>query len=39
MNLFQQDVPLAWYLLLSAALFSLGVVGFLITLGWLMLAN
>lgn len=30
MSFFQQDVPLAWYLLLSAALFSLGVVGFLI---------
>ena len=26
----QHDVPLSWYLLLSAALFSLGVVGFLI---------
>ena len=26
----QQDVPLTWYLLLSAVLFSLGVVGFLI---------
>ena len=26
----QQEVPLSWYLLLSAALFSLGVVGFLI---------
>ena len=25
-----QEVPLAWYLLLSAVLFSLGVVGFLI---------
>jgi NADH-quinone oxidoreductase subunit K len=25
-----QDVPLSWYLLLSAALFALGVVGFLI---------
>ena len=25
-----QEVPLSWYLLLSAALFSLGVVGFLI---------
>jgi len=24
------DVPLAWYLLLSAALFSLGVIGFLV---------
>jgi NADH-quinone oxidoreductase subunit K len=31
MNLsFSQDVPLAWYLLLSAALFALGIVGFLI---------
>jgi len=28
--LFAQEVPLSWYLLLSAALFSLGVVGFLI---------
>ena len=27
---FQQEVPLSWYLLFSAALFSLGVVGFLI---------
>ena len=27
---FQQEVPLTWYLLLSAALFTLGVVGFLI---------
>jgi NADH-quinone oxidoreductase subunit K len=27
---FAQEVPLSWYLLLSAALFSLGVVGFLI---------
>ena len=27
---FQQEVPLSWYLLLSAVLFSLGVVGFLI---------
>jgi len=27
---FNQDVPLSWYLLLSALLFSLGVVGFLI---------
>lgn len=30
MSFLQQDVPLSWYLLLSAALFSLGVVGFLI---------
>ena len=30
MNLFAQEVPLSWFLLLSAALFSLGVVGFLI---------
>jgi multisubunit Na+/H+ antiporter MnhC subunit len=31
MNAFlSQEVPLSWYLLLSAALFSLGVVGFLI---------
>ena len=30
MSLFQQDIPLNWYLLLSAALFSLGVIGFLI---------
>jgi NADH-quinone oxidoreductase subunit K len=30
-SLFAQEVPLSWYLLLSAALFSLGVVGFLIT--------
>jgi NADH-quinone oxidoreductase subunit K len=29
-SLFMQDVPLSWYLLLSAALFCLGVVGFLI---------
>jgi len=27
---FSQEVPLSWYLLLSAILFSLGVVGFLI---------
>ena len=27
---FSQEVPLSWYLLLSAVLFSLGVVGFLI---------
>ena len=27
---FQQEVPLSWYLLLSAVLFSLGVVGVLI---------
>lgn len=26
----QQEVPLSWYLLLSAVLFSLGIVGFLI---------
>jgi len=26
----QQDVPLTWYLLLSAALFCLGIVGFLL---------
>ena len=30
MSFLQQDVPLSWYLLLSAILFSLGVVGFLI---------
>ena len=30
MNAFSQGVPLSWYLLLSAVLFSLGVVGFLI---------
>ncbi|MGB6193470.1 MAG: NADH-quinone oxidoreductase subunit NuoK [Terracidiphilus sp.] len=30
MNLLQQEVPLNWYLLLSAALFALGIVGFLI---------
>jgi NADH-quinone oxidoreductase subunit K len=30
MSIVQQDVPLTWYLLLSAALFCLGVVGFLI---------
>jgi NADH-quinone oxidoreductase subunit K len=29
-NLLQQEVPIVWYLLLSAALFSLGVIGFLI---------
>jgi NADH-quinone oxidoreductase subunit K len=29
MSFLQQDVPLSWYLLLSAALFSLGVFGFL----------
>jgi NADH-quinone oxidoreductase subunit K len=29
-SLFAQEVPLSWYLLLSAVLFSLGVVGFLI---------
>ena len=29
-SFFAQEVPLSWYLLLSAALFSLGVVGFLI---------
>jgi NADH-quinone oxidoreductase subunit K len=29
-SLFSQDVPISWYLLLSAALFSLGVIGFLI---------
>src|SRR5579871_5679232 len=28
--MFAQDVPLTWYLLLSAALFSLGVLGFLL---------
>jgi NADH-quinone oxidoreductase subunit K len=28
-SILQHDVPLAWYLLLSAALFSLGIVGFL----------
>lgn len=27
---FQQEVPLTWYLLLSAALFLLGVIGFLV---------
>ena len=30
MSLLHHDVPLTWYLLLSAVLFSLGVVGFLI---------
>jgi NADH-quinone oxidoreductase subunit K len=30
MSFLQHDVPLTWYLLLSAVLFSLGVVGFLI---------
>ena len=30
MNFIQQDVPLNWYLLLSAALFCLGIVGFLL---------
>ena len=30
MNFLQNDVPLSWYLLLSAALFALGIVGFLI---------
>ena len=30
MSLLAHDVPLTWYLLLSAVLFSLGVVGFLI---------
>ena len=30
MTILQHDVPLTWYLLLSAVLFSLGVVGFLI---------
>jgi NADH-quinone oxidoreductase subunit K len=29
-SLLQHDVPLSWYLLLSAVLFALGVVGFLI---------
>jgi NADH-quinone oxidoreductase subunit K len=29
-NFLQQDVPLTWYLLLSAALFCLGIVGFLL---------
>ena len=29
-SLFMQEVPLSWYLLLSAALFCLGIVGFLI---------
>jgi len=29
-SLLQQEVPVTWYLLLSALLFSLGVVGFLI---------
>ncbi len=28
MSLFSQEVPISWYLLLSAVLFSLGVVGF-----------
>jgi len=27
--MFAQDIPLAWYLLLSAVLFALGVIGFL----------
>ncbi len=30
MSFLQHDVPLSWYLLLSAILFALGVVGFLI---------
>jgi NADH-quinone oxidoreductase subunit K len=30
MSFLHQDVPLTWYLLVSAVLFSLGVVGFLI---------
>ena len=30
MNFLANDVPITWYLLLSAVLFSLGVVGFLI---------
>ena len=30
MNLLSQEVPISWYLLLSAVLFALGVVGFLI---------
>ena len=30
MSFLHNDVPLAWYLVLSAVLFSLGVVGFLI---------
>jgi NADH-quinone oxidoreductase subunit K len=30
LHLVQQEVPLTWYLLLSAVLFCLGVVGFLI---------
>ena len=30
MNFLHQDVSISWYLLLSAALFALGVVGFLI---------
>ncbi len=30
MSFLQNDVPLSWYLLLSAALFALGIVGFLI---------
>ena len=29
-SFFAQEVPLSWYLLLSAALFALGIVGFLI---------
>ena len=30
MSFLHNDVPLSWYLLLSAALFALGIVGFLI---------
>ena len=30
MSFLNNDVPLSWYLLLSAALFALGIVGFLI---------
>ena len=29
-SFFAQEVPLSWYLLMSAALFALGIVGFLI---------
>ena len=37
MSFLHQDVPLTWYLLVSAVLFSLGVVGFLIKRNELML--
>ena len=30
MSFLQNDVPLSWYLLLSAVLFALGIIGFLI---------